>query len=204
MIKKLTNHTKKISGKFSSLYKKNPRFAPFALLAVIFLVLLAVILFQNNKLSQFTSLRGAKKQSTQNAMTAAFVKSGVTSCKDRIEQVTNFLSANTKSAATIFFSNKDQNDNIASISMEITGKGGDFAYSSASFSPNDDNCSAVYEAVKYWDISCSDVAQKLGVNKDVPKMLQNIKILNINNNTKIFLMPAKEGCVSVKKEVIFN
>lgn len=202
MIKRLTNHSKKISSKFSSLYKKNPRFAPFALLAVIFLVLLAIILFQNNKLSQFTSRSSAKK-SGQNAMTAAFVKSGVTSCKDRIEQVTNFLSANTKSAATIFFSNQDQDENIASISMEISGKGGDFAYSSASFSPNDNKCSAVYEAVKYWDIPCSEVAGKLGVNKEVPKMLQNIKILNINNNTKIFLMPAKEGCVSVKKEVIF-
>ncbi len=203
MIKKLTNHSKKVSGKFSSLYKKNPRLAPFALLGIIFLVLLAVILFQNNKLSQFTSHSSAKKSSSQNAMTAAFVKSGVTSCKDRIEQVTNFLSANTKSAATIFFANKDQDENIASISMEITGKGGDFAYSSASFSPNDDNCSAVYEAVKYWDIPCSEVASKLGVNKEVPKMLQNIKILNLNNNTKIFLMPAKEGCVSIKKEVIF-
>lgn len=201
MIKKLTDHSKKVSGKFSSLYKKNPRLAPFALLAVIFLVLLAVILFQNNRLSQFTSRSSAKK-SAQNAMTAAFVKSGVTSCKDRIEQVTNFLSSGTKSAATIFFANEDQDEKISSISMEIA-KGNEFAYSSASFSPNDDDCSAVYEAVKYWDISCSEVAGKLGVNKEVPKMLQNIKILNINNNTKIFLMPAKEGCVSIKKEVIF-
>lgn len=210
MISKLKSLVNKALNKVKSFCKKHSRFAPFALLAFIFLVLLVVIVFQNKKISNIQSLSNSsnsKQLIGENAMTKAFAKAGISTCKERIEQVTNFLSSNTKSAAQIFVANRNQNQNISTIAMEVADKNGDYAYSSASFSPNedDDKCSATYEAVKFWNSSCDSVVKKLSASKNVSKMLEDIKIINISSNVKIFLMPAgKEGCVSIKKEVIFN
>ncbi len=209
MINNLKSLASKAFSAVTSLCKKHSRFAPFALLGAIFLVLLVIIIFQNKKISNIESNNSANSKQLvgENVMTKAFSKAGVSICKERIEQVTNFLTANSKSAATIFVAAKNQDQNIATINMEIASKDGDYAFSSATFSPNEDNekCSATYEAVKFWDNSCEDVAKKLNASKNISKMLKEVKIITINNSVKIFLMPAGEdGCISIKKEVIFN
>lgn len=140
-----------------------------------------------------------------NGITQAAVSGGVLSCAGRINQVANFLTGGSQGVgAFLFTSPVDPDQRLASVSLEIpAGVDGGSVYASASFAPNQANgCGATYETIIYWPDKCEEVAAKnLGIMKRVGLLAKNITVLD-GGATKIFLLPAGSGCVSMKKEVV--
>ncbi|MGD0280322.1 MAG: hypothetical protein ABSC11_13610 [Smithella sp.] len=142
--------------------------------------------------------------SNVNNITQAAVNAGVLSCISRINQVANFLTANTQGLGTMIFLPPNNPDNqLISLSMEIPLKDSS-AYASASFAPNQANgCAGMYETVAYWPQKCAEVGEKqFGSFKKGGALSKNITVMNGGESIKIFLMPAGAGCVSIKKEIV--
>jgi hypothetical protein len=140
-----------------------------------------------------------------NAITKAFVQTGVLACSGRVNQVANFLTGGAQGVgAFLMVPPSAQDQQLVSVSLEIPAADGPAAYASASFAPNQANgCGAVYETVVWWPSACDQVAGKnFGALKRTGLLAKNITVLDGGVSTKIFLMPAGTGCVSIKKEVI--
>lgn len=140
-----------------------------------------------------------------NGITQAALKAGVIACTSRINQVANFLIAGTQDVKAIMLmppANPDQQ--LISVSMEIPQKDASSAYASASFAPNQANgCGGMYEAVVYWPQNCTKVASEtFGALKKIDGFSKQFTVLDGGPLTKIFLMSAGKGCVSIKKEVV--
>jgi len=147
---------------------------------------------------------GKPAASNVNNITQAAVNAGILSCSSRINQVSNFLTANTQgSGALMFLPPNNPDAQLVSVSLEIPLKDS-FAYASASFAPNQVNgCAGIYETVVYWPQKCTEISEKNFASfKKSGLLSKNITILNGGDSTKVFLMPAGAGCVSIKKEVI--
>jgi hypothetical protein len=139
-----------------------------------------------------------------NPITEAAMKAGVKACKDRINQVSNFLTANTKTGWLLFQPASKPDQRLISVSMEAATKDIASAYVSESFAPNQANgCASVYETVVYWEKGCPVVAIKqFATFKKAGVLSKNISVLDGGPGVRVFLMPAGEGCIAIKKEVL--
>lgn len=138
-----------------------------------------------------------------NPITEAAVKAGALSCTGRINQITNFLTANSQSGAFLFTSPSQPDQRIFSASLEVQAKDGPTSYASMSVAPNQANgCGGLYETVTYWDKTPEELIKtQFPSLKRLGVIYKNIIMLDAGN-VKIFIMPAGKGCVSIKKEVL--
>ena len=137
------------------------------------------------------------------AVTQAAVQQGILNCAGRINQVTNFLGFNNQSGAVLMTPPNQPDLRLIPLAMEIPTENGS-AYVSAEFAPNQANgCGAAYDAVVYWPQRCDIVASRqFAALKKVGALKKDITVLDGGLATKVFLMPAGSGCVSIKKEVV--
>lgn len=147
-----------------------------------------------------------QSSSAVHGVTQAAVKSGVLICASRINQLANFLTAGSQGVgAFLFTAPADPDQRLVSVSMEIPAVVNvPTAYASASFAPNQANgCGGMYESVIYWSQHCDEVAGKnfAGLVK-AGTLSKTITVLDGGVATKIFLMPAGSGCVSIKKDIV--
>lgn len=140
-----------------------------------------------------------------NAISLAAKKSGVTGCLPRIDQVTNFLtSGSQQSGASLFVPRQAANNSMVSVSLEIKGAQA-LSYANADFAPLATGCNGSYEAITYWQNSCADVATKGYTQfKATGTLSGNIMVLDGGSQLRVFLMPAGAGCVSIKKEIVYQ
>lgn len=130
-------------------------------------------------------------------------QNGVRQCVGRIDQVSNFLTNGAvSSGAAVFLPPREVDRGLASVSMEVLGTNG-LSYVNTAYSPSATGCDGVYEAVTYWAGSCEQVAATFP-NFTLGKPLrQHIFTLDGGPTAKIYLMPAGQGCISIKKEVVY-
>jgi hypothetical protein len=128
----------------------------------------------------------------------------VKACTDRINQVSNFLTANTNSGWMLFQSKSQPDQRLITASIEAATKEAGAAYISESFAPvAGGGCAGIYETVVFWESGCADVAKKQFPSiKATGVLSKNITVLDGGSNLKVFLMPAGKGCVAIKKEVM--
>lgn len=138
-----------------------------------------------------------------NAITRSALKIGVQACAGRIEQVTNFLGFGPQAGAAIIQPPNNPNQRLTPVSMEVPTQNG-AAYVTASFAPNQANgCGATYDAVVFWPERCDAVAGKQFSNfKKTGMLKKDITMLDGGSATKVYLMPAGNGCVAIKKEIV--
>ena len=138
-----------------------------------------------------------------NAVTQAAIKQGVQFCAARINQVTNFLGYKPQSGVLLMVPPGQPDQRLLPIAMEVAA-GPRTAYVSANFAPNQANgCGASYDAVFYSPLKCDAVqAKRYASLKKVGMLGKDIVVLDGGVATKVFLMPAGSGCVSIKKEVV--
>ena len=144
------------------------------------------------------------QSTTPSIVTQAAVQKGVLNCAGRINQVVNFLGFNAKAGAVLMTPPVEPDSRLIPIAMEIPFEGG-VAYASASFAPNQANgCGATYDSVVYWPLACDKVQERqFKTLKVIGNIGKEIKILDIGEGIKFFLMPAgSDGCISIKKEVV--
>jgi hypothetical protein len=144
-----------------------------------------------------------QRQSSVNFITQAAVSAGVLSSVSTINKVTNFLTSNSISGAYLFIPPQLPDAGIFSVSVEIMPENAASMYASASFVPVPGaNPQAVYDAVEYVHKSPKELRNTVFrhiVNEQVLK--KDIIILDAGD-VKVFLMPAGEGCVVIRKEVV--
>lgn len=138
-----------------------------------------------------------------NAVTQTAVSTGVLACAGRINQVSGFLGYTPQAGALLMTPSAQPDQRLIPLAMEVPNKFG-AAYVSASFAPNQANgCGATYDAVVYWPDKCDAVAAKQFAGlKKIGQLKTAIAVLDGGVATKVFLMPAGSGCVSIKKEVV--
>ncbi len=143
---------------------------------------------------------------TLNPITLASQKQGIKNCLQRIEQVSSFLTATAiEKGVMLSVSPKAPDKQLVSIDFE-TKSPTDFSFSSATFAPSDTaKCSATYESIMYWGNDCNEVATKVFAQFQHKGFIRkHIAVLRGEQpQTRIYLMPAGKGCVSIKKENIF-
>lgn len=141
----------------------------------------------------------------QNPIVNAFVNAGVATCAGRINQITSFLGTGENPGGVLFLPQSDAEHHQASASVEIVAPDKSVAYSSMTFTPTRTNgCDAGYDAVVWSPKKCEDIAKSQYPDKKiVGKLKQDIVVIYLDTFARVFLMPTKDGCVSIKKEVVF-
>ncbi len=141
-----------------------------------------------------------------NAIARAAAIAGVPKCVGRIGQITDFVTANTQSSGLLFTAPSAQNSRISSASLEVSTSD-TLTYVGTSFAPGPsaNECSGLYEAVTYWQNRCDDVGAKaFGSFKRITPLGRVIAMLDGGPGVRVFLMPAGQGCISIKKEMIYQ
>ena len=139
-----------------------------------------------------------------NAITRNAVQRGVLNCAARVEQVTAFTGFGPQAAAVLLLPPTQVDQRMFSIAMEIPAGASSNSWVDMSFAPNQANgCGGGYTAVSYWNKSCEELqnTQFSGLRK-LPAMKQDIVMLDGGVATKVFLMKAGFGCISIKKEIV--
>ena len=139
-----------------------------------------------------------------NGLAQAAANVGIIDCVGRIQQVSDYLTGQSKSGAYLFLAPVEPNHHLASASLEIQA-GNVSTYASANFSPNGaGSCGGMYETVAYWANACEDVATRVFTRyPSAGKLSASITMLDGGPALRIFLMPAGQGCLSIKKEMIY-
>ena len=156
-------------------------------------------------LAQAPAPRPNENVAAGNVITSAAKKLGVIRCASRVEQHERFFSQQSNPVSALsFVAPRDANNRLFSLSSEIVEQN-DSVYVSSTYAPSGkDECAATYDLVKYWPNSCAEVASKVYFQFGNPTTLaRNITALGRDPSVKVFLMPAGEGCVSIKKEIVF-
>lgn len=140
---------------------------------------------------------------SSNAVTQAAVREGVLTCAARINQLSNFLGYTPQAGALLMAPPAQPDQRLVPLAMELPADHGS-AYVAATFAPNQANgCGASYDAIAYWPQKCEAVAARQFAGlKAIGKLKKDITVLDGGVATKVFLMPAGNGCVSIKKEVV--
>ena len=139
-----------------------------------------------------------------NQITEAMQTAGVSNCANRIDQTSKFLTQGTGSAL-LFLPERDPDNSMVSVSMELQPPGLPRAYASATFSPNTVvGCAVAYESVQYWTESCTNVAAKRFAGGTFGGSIgSEVAILTIGPTARVFLLRSTpNSCVSIKKEVV--
>jgi|OpeIllAssembly_1097287.scaffolds.fasta_scaffold158086_2 hypothetical protein len=139
-----------------------------------------------------------------NAIATAAANQGVKSCLGRIDQVTRFISTNATIGAFLFNAPDNADKHVYSTSMEVH-VADTLGYATATFAPvGGSGCGAVYDAVTFWPSDCGHTAQTTFAHmKPAGLVKEDIQILEGGPSIRVFLMPAGQGCVAIKKEVVF-
>lgn len=169
----------------------------------LFLILILAI-GNSNLLAEQTSQPPTTLQNAPaNAITQTAVQQGVLNCAQRINQVTTFLGYTPQAGALLMTPPTQPDQRLVPLAMELPTDAGT-AYVVASFAPNQANgCGATYDAVAYWPQKCDTVAGKqFPEYKKLGQLKKDVTVLDGGQATKVFLMPAGSGCVSIKKEVV--
>jgi len=134
---------------------------------------------------------------------AAFAK-GVLKCSSRLQQVTSFASPKDVHVALVTFYPPNPDNGLLSVIQEVDVSGNS-GYVSSNFAPNQANgCQASYDAVSFWRKGCLIVAKEVFKDlKEIKGLQGSIKVLDGGPFMKVVLMPAENGCISIKKEVIY-
>lgn len=151
----------------------------------------------------------ALAQPPANPIRQAAEQRGYAACGPRVEQVTNFLGFGPAAGAFLMVSAAPPgsgagDQRLLPLVMEIP-LGPTSAIITASFaaSPSGGGCGATYDAIVYWPQPCEGVvAGQFASLKRLGLLKRDVLVLDGGPATKVFLMTAGAGCISVKKEVV--
>ena len=141
-----------------------------------------------------------------NPLANAMGQAGVVHCQGRVEQVADFLAdSRSNSGAMLLLPPDHVNDHMISAALEVFD-GSVLFYSNMDYAPLVAyGCDAIFETVIYWPNNCETIAKtQFKQAKNTGKMRQYITVLTAGNSLQIFLMPAGNGCVAIKKQAIFD
>lgn len=140
-----------------------------------------------------------------NPLASALGNDGVVHCQGRVQQVADFLSSGMTSGVRLLLPPDHINDHLISASIEVFNDKSLF-YASMDFAPLVAyGCDASFETIMYWENKCEVIAKtQFKAAKPAGMLRQFIQTLTYGDSLQIFLMPAGNGCVSIKKQGLFD
>ncbi len=179
-------------------------FFSIGLPAFLGLGLLSNAVWAANPIQTPSSRVYAASSENLNPVAQSAAKQGVKSCLKRIDQITNFLGKGANAGISLFPAPSIVDRRLFSLAMEVDLPG-TLSYAGASFAPvGTDNCDAEYQAVTYVPMNCQNLAARnFSQLKSLGVMKQSIQMLDGGPNMRVFLMPAGQGCVVIKKEMAY-
>ncbi len=157
---------------------------------------------------QQSSLAGSSQPVVQQSnkttqITKAAAQAGVLSSANQIDRVITHLAGNSEYGACLFLPTQRPDESIFSTSLEMPVENAPSVYASVSFAPFPGETSqAVYDTVQY--VSKTPEELRTSVFKSIKneRILKSDIMMLDNGNAKVFLMPAGEGCIVIRKEVV--
>jgi hypothetical protein len=151
-----------------------------------------------------SNTQAAGKPITLNSIAQAAANGGVSKCLERMNQVTSFVASDSKNGALLFLAPSEADTHVSSVSLEVQTPTA-LSFVDTQFSPNANNaCGGAYEAITYWNNTCQEVATNaFGTFKVAKPLRQSIAVLDGGQSVRVFLMAAGQGCISIKKEVLY-
>lgn len=139
-----------------------------------------------------------------NSLTQATVQLGALSCASRVEQVTRYVGYANGMGASVMLPAQPADQRLFALQMEIPAGAASNSLVDINFAAQQANgCGATYEAVSYWTQSCDAVATaRFSQFKRVKPLQKEVLLLDGGPASRVFLMQAGSGCVSVTKEII--
>ena len=150
-----------------------------------------------------SSIAQQRDESAEKVIARAAQNAGLRTCRRSINQVNRYLIGDGIASGVLFAAPDNANARIVTSSIVIENKQG-LTYANASYSPYDDGaCGVSYEAVTYWEESCTELSsQVLRDMRPIGPLGKKIIMLDGGPSMGMFLMPAGTGCVQIKKEVL--
>lgn len=147
--------------------------------------------------------QAAQPAAAANPVAQAAREQGVKACLQRIGQTSNALTQGAAAAGSVVFPAGDKPDQqIFSNSFELL-QPSSLSYVSMNYAPDSVACNFSYETVQFWHTNCQQTAaNSFKGAKPLGLMKQQINVLEISASARVFLMPAGNGCVSIKKQVV--
>jgi len=149
---------------------------------------------------------GASALAGAGPLTQALGQQGIRKCLGRSEQLSRFWGFSGSDGAMFLPAPGGPDERTVAVSLELH-KSDLLTYVGLSMTPqaHAPGCGASYEAVTYWPAACAVVARQVFGNFPVVGAIQrDISVIDAGQASKVFLMPAGVGCVSIKREVLLQ
>ncbi len=150
------------------------------------------------------SAQTAPQQTAQqpHSVTQLARQQGVRTCLSRIDKTSHALTQGSTSGAVVFPTGSAPDRQMFSNAFEVLGPS-QVRYISVDYAPDSERCNFSFESVQFWNTNCQQTAATSFSNaKPVGLMKQQITVLEMSANARVFLMPAGNGCVSITKQVV--
>lgn len=147
----------------------------------------------------------AASRDEPNTMTRAVVQRGALKCAARVEQIAKMLGYGPQSSGLVMAPASPVDQLLFSVVVAHPANATDMGVVGLDFAPNQANgCGASMQAVAYWPQSCKALADgTMSQMKKLEPLKPDILVLDAGPSSKVFLMKAGNGCVSIKKEIVF-
>ena len=131
-------------------------------------------------------------------------KLGAFSCAARVNQVASFLSPAGKDTALLHMPTANTDRSLMSASLFIPMGPQQVAVANIAVAPNQANgCGASYQTFFYHAKACKQAMAEIYPNlKTQPVGDSGVDLGGINRNAQVFSVPAGEGCILIKQEVV--
>lgn len=165
----------------------------------IALVILAAPAFSQNETSSKT---GAPEKTSVNEITKAAVGLGALTCAARIQQVSTYLGVTAETRVTLRRPVSPPDNNSFSVAMTVSTDG-TTGIALAEFYPSSTGCKAAYTLTVNLPMPCSELRSTgfSALGQEV-SLSETITALSGQNNMRVFLVTAGEGCTAIKTETL--
>lgn len=135
----------------------------------------------------------------QHPLARAVTEAGAPACARKVAEAAYFLTEG--SNATAFWNIRSEA--LLSFSLEVVSREGRTSYVSLDVMPGEnDECIIAYDLVIHWANECETVARHVyATGRPLDPQPAHMALLRGPDGEHVFLMPVREGCVSVQKEV---
>lgn len=130
-------------------------------------------------------------------------QNGITTCLPAVEKMSNFIADGNHGASSVWNS-KVPDESAFSTVIERSYSDGSILTSLTVARTKSDHCYSEYEKIIYFDENCIATVQKNYKEAEYKgEVNKNVTFLS-QNGVDIFLMPAGNGCVVMRKEIIMD
>ena len=144
----------------------------------------------------------AVPQSPMDRLGAQLARAGVKRCAPIVRAVAAFVTENSNAAFVVRSLGTVPDSSPVSVTVESAHASlGTTRYATITVVPSE-SCSGFYEQTIYWGIACSVVKTQNFANFPATRpILRNIQQSALSATVSLQLMPAGQGCISIKKEI---